>query len=239
MKKYFILLVGLSLLIGPLAIADTSPSITAGISKEDLRQSLSIKEIPGQASNEVLIKAAKITSIGSNLLNISIFGYSYKIDISTNAKVLRQTWGVSSIDEFSVGDVVNVWGYLDSGDNYLIHAQTIRDLSIQKMHGVFKGTIDSINSTDKTFVLKTEERGNQTVIVSDSTKIIGGITTGSFPDLQVSLPVVVRGVWNKTLSKIQAEVIILGKSADVRPFFQKNSSIIKNLEEKLKSLKNR
>lgn len=261
MKKYLIFVVGISLLAGSLAIinsvkADTAP-ITADINKDELRQSLSITEIPGRLgktmclfldcpqasspskpSNEVLMKAAKVTEIGINLLRVSIFGYAYKIDLA-GSKIVRQWWGESNIDEFSVGDVVNVWGYLDASDNYLVHAKTVRDVSIQKMHGVFKGTIESITSTStsKTFVLKTEERGNQTVVVSNSTKIITATTTGSFSDLQVTLPVVVRGVWNKTLSKIQAQVVIVGKSADARPFFQKNSSLIQKLEEKLKSLK--
>jgi hypothetical protein len=261
MKKYLIFVVEISLLAGSLALinsvkADTEP-VTADINKDELRQSLSITEIPGRLgktmclfldcpqanssskpSNEVLMKAAKVIEIGTNLLKVSIFGYAYKIDLA-GSKIVRQWWGESDIDEFSVGDVVNVWGYLDAGDNYLVHAKTVRDVSIQKIHGVFKGTIESINSTDKTFVLKTEERGNQTVIISDSTKIITATTTGSFSDLQVTMPVVVRGLWNKTLSKIQAQVVIVGISADVRPFFQlqKNSSLIQKIEEKLKSLK--
>lgn len=245
-------------MVGSLAVvnlvkADTAPVI-ANVNKDDLRQSLSIKEIPGRVgkitclfldcpsatsspntkpSNEVLMKAAKVTEISTNLLKVSIFGYIYKIDL-VNSKIVRHWWGNSSVDEFSVGDIINVLGYLDVSDNYLVHAKTVRDVSIQKMYGVFKGTIESITSTEKSFVLKTEERGNQTVVVSDSTKIITATTTGSFSDLQVGLPVVVRGIWNKTLSKIQAQVVIVGKSADTRPFFQQNSSLIQKLEEKLK-----
>jgi hypothetical protein len=214
-------------------IAPLPPNIK-DIAEKDLRQELSIKEIKGRvlcsevgacvgdakSSTEVLIKSAKVTEVGADLIKISIFGISYKVDIK-EAKLVRNYWGGSEIDEFSVGDIINVFGYLDENDNFLIHAKTVRDVSIQKVHNVFKGVIESIDAASNTFVLQTEERGNQTVVVSSDTKIIKATSTASFSDLQVGMKVIVRGLWDKTLSKIQARLIIVGDEKSFRPFFKK------------------
>ncbi len=267
MKKYLIVLGGAVLVASGLVIMNSvqaeeaaggvSP-IIKDIAEGELRQSLSIYEIrgrivcqalgvcpPDKFSTEVLIKAAKATEVGSDYLKVSIFGYIYKINIS-GSRLVRHYWGASEIDEFSVGDIVNVFGYLDASDNYLVHAQTVRNVSVQKIHNTFKGVIESIDATSTTFVLQTEERGNQTVKVSADTKIIKSVpvvciqapcppqeTTGSFANLQVGMRVIVRGLWDKTLSLIQARVIIIGGENAVRPFFQKELKIVPKLEAKI------
>lgn len=253
---------------GTTAVSPTSimgaPPIIKDIAEGELQQSLSIKEIKGriirclamgicptaseaQYSTEVLIKAAKVTEVGSDYLKVSIFGYIYKIDIS-GSKLVRQYWGTSEIDEFSAGDIANVFGYLDSSDNYLVHAQTVRNVSIQRIHNTFKGVIESIDATSASFALATEERGNQTVKVTAETKIVKSVpvvciqapcppqeTIGSFADLQVGMRVIVRGLWDKTLSTIQARVITIGGKNAIRPFFQKPLKIekLEKLEGKI------
>ena len=193
------------------------------VAKSDLRQELSVKEIVGRVicqevgncpvdkpSTEVLIKAAKVTSVGADTLGVSVFSYAYTIDTKT-AKIVRQFWGSSNINEFSVGDIVNVHGYLDAGNSFLIHAKTIRNVSIQTKHAVFSGKVESVNASTSSFVLKTEERGNQTVSVTADTKITKGTTTVAFSDIQAGAKLLVRGVWNKALAKIQAILITIKK----------------------------
>ncbi len=217
---------------------ETISPIIKDIPEKDLRQELSIKENRGKGkvvclaldicpsasvqADEVLIKAAKVTEMGSGFLKISIFGYVYKIDIS-GSKIVRYGWNESMIDEFSVGDIVNVHGYLDANDNYLIHAKTVRNVSIQNIHGVFSGAIESINATSTVFTMATEKNGSQTVVVNGDTKIFKQTeivcimapcfpiyTAGLFSDLQIGAKVTVRGIWNKASSKIQARVVMIG-----------------------------
>lgn len=261
-KKYLaifsgiVLLTSLAVFVG-LAMAEENHSesevmsispIIKDIPEKYLKQELSIKEIPGRVvcmgigvcppslpSTEVLIKAAKVTEIGADYLKISIFNYVYKIDIS-GSKIVRYEWNKSAIDEFSIGDIVNIHGYLDASDNYLVNAKTVRNVSIQKVHSVFRGIIKTIDATSMTFIIATEEAGDQMVAVNNDTKIIKQMdivcittpclpiyTTGSFGDLQVGIRVTVRGLWNKTLAKIQARVIIIGDA----PF------LLKTNEEKI------
>ena len=273
MRKYLSIFVGLFILLGSLtaislALAENENENTAAqmikpiikdIEEKELRQELSIKEIQGRIicrelnacpgvkpSVEVLVKAAKVTEVGADYLKISIFGITYKVDTSLS-KIVRHYWGASEIDEFSVGDIVNVYGYLDEADSYLIRAKTVRNVSIQKIHNVFKGVIESIDASSTSFILKTEERGNQTVMVSGETKIIKPQPVlcvkapclpveiaGSFSDLRVGMKAIVRGLWDKALSKIQARVIVIGEEKGARPFFQKALPLkVEKLEGKI------
>lgn len=228
---------------------------------EDLKQSLSIQEVEGSSlcqesdeclfSNdkfysEVLINAAKITDIGEKIIGVSLFGYDYKINIE-EAKFVRQYWVSSELDEFAVGDVINVFGYLDQSDNYLVYAKTVRDLSIQKRHTVFKGLTGSINNVMKTFVLQTPNSGDLTVAVNNETKIIKSepifciqiigahcpfstSTLATFDDLTVGEAVVVRGLWNEDSKKITAESIIIG--FDGRPLFNNLGQLQSQIQER-------
>ncbi len=232
--------------------------IITDIRDADLRQDLSIKENKGaiykckelekncpdfgngKSSIEVVIKAGKVTEIGTNLIKVSIFGQTFSVKLADTTKIVRNFWGVSSIDEFSVGDIVNVWGYMDASDYSTINAKTVRDVSIQSKHGVFKGTVESTGIDS--FVIKVEGKTNQTVLVGTGTEIVKPATgivcamalnvpcpkevAGTLADIKVGSVVVVRGVWNKTLSQIKAVSVVIGGADDTRPFF-------KNLKSKI------
>ncbi len=245
------------------AMMEIKPNIV-NVEEKDLRQELSIKENVGKGrvvclalgvcppssvgATEVLMKAAKVSETGADYLKISIFGYSYKIDMAS-ANIVRHYWGASNLDEFSAGDIVNVHGYLDGADNYLVHAKTVRNVSIQKVHNVFKGVVESVASSTSSFVMKTEERGSQTVSVSADTKIIlegekivcvkapcpavASVMVGSFSDLNAGDEVVVRGLWDKTLSTIRAQSIVIGGELSPRLFFKEGAEQLKKKLEKM------
>jgi len=249
-------------------ITTPTPTITVapqpiikGISEKELRQSLDIKEIRGlkvcqelercpfnvreKPYVEVLIKAAKVSEVAADYLKVSIFSVAYKVDLK-EAKLVRQYWANSEIDEFSVGDLINVFGYLDETDNYLIHAKTVRDLSLQKKHSVFKGVIGTITPPDS-FILQTEG-GDYSILVSSETKIIKsepaaciqvvGVmcpsntsTIATFDDLKSGETAIVRGVWDSTAKRIQAESILIG--SDGRPFFQNADKIKAQVQKRI------
>jgi len=257
----------------PTPTATASPTVTPvptplglgpiikGIKENELRQSLEIKEIRGlkicQELNrcpfttgekpyiEFLAKAAKVSEVANDYLRLAIFGVNYKV-ILPEAKLVRQNWANSEIDDFSVGDIINVFGYLDENDNFLVHGKTVRNLSIQKQHAVFKGVVGTITPPD-TFVLQTLEKGNQTVVVTNDTKIIKNeplvciqvigadcpsstSTAATFSDIKTGEAVIVRGIWDQTLSKIQAESILIG--SDTRPFFKNAPKIKEQIQSK-------
>ncbi|MDP1629539.1 MAG: DUF5666 domain-containing protein [bacterium] len=181
----------------------------ADIPAVDLKAHLSLTEL-GTGKIEALIKAGVISEIAgdSASLKVKIFNTEYKVQISSDTKIVRHYWGTSQISEFSVGDVVNVHGLLDANDQSVIAAKTIRNVSIQQRHGVFSGEIKLITPPD-TFIFQTKERGGQTVQVGGETRIFFGRESKSFSDLAVGMEGVVRGIWDKTLSKIQALLITM------------------------------
>jgi len=229
------------------------------IDAKDLRQSLSINEIKGRfickivggcpnvenkGEMEILIKAAEVTAVTNNYLTIKIFGIDYNVDVS-KAKILRYQWIGAELDDFSVGDIVNIYGFLNQDDLHLIHAQTVRNISLQKHITVFGGVIQ--NPENNTFLLITEKSGNIKIVVNNDTKIIrvesvacimiyppvncpqSTSTIISFSDLKDGERAIVRGEWDKTNNQSIAEQIIVGN--DGRLFFNKKLDLdIENIK---------
>lgn len=144
---------------------------------------------------------AEITAISGSTLTVSFNGKSYTVNTDANTHFQRHFWGKSSLSEFTVGDKVNVQGKFIDDTHTTVLARLVRNLSIQKRYGVFFGTVTVKNADN--FVMSTVNRGNQTVYVIATTKFIKRNQTGmTFADLKVNDRVRVRGLWDKTLSKI-------------------------------------
>lgn len=243
------------------------------ISDKELKQEIQIREINGlkvceqfakcpfedldKSYIEAIIKVGEVREISSDFLVVSVFSHNYQIDL-TQAKLLRQSWGNSDLDEFSVGDLVNVFGYLDKDNEFLIYAKTVRNLSIQKAHQVIKGIVKTVNS-DNSFIVQNLNGGETKIVVDDGTKIIiaqsiaciqiWGIVCPravsyetDFSVIEVDQPIIVRGMNSEQNNSILADLIIVGN--DDHPFFknirdlQKQSqtssnSILSKLKEKI------
>jgi hypothetical protein len=255
--------------VSPLPLVSATPSLTVSltvmpitptlkfISDKELKQEMQIKEINGwkvckQYKNcpfedleksyiEVIIKVGAIKEISSDSIIVSIFSQNYKIDFS-EAKLLRQSWGNSNLDEFSVGDLVTVFGYLDDNDETLVHAKTVRNLSIQKSHIIVKGIVQEIGNNS--FVVKVSDNDKVQILVGEETKIIktslgtciqmvgtkcstNNSYETDFSVIKVGEPIIVRGMIDKQVDVIQADSIIIGN--DNRPFF-------KNIEQSQQQL---
>jgi len=191
---------------------DIKPN-TANVLKSDLKQKVQIDET--STGNIVRLTGAKITEISgtttNNLIKVKVFGQDYKVQIATDTNVVRQYWGKSAIDlsEFSVGDIIKVYGTLDTADYFLVHAKIVRNVSIQKLHAVFTGNILNIASSTGSFTIEAKRNGTSSLLVNtdSNTKIYQGKNLKSFSNLKVGTKVMVRGIWDKTLSKIQALLI--------------------------------
>ena len=181
----------------------------ANIPGVELRQHLSLTEL-GNGRVEALIKAGVISEIAGDgaFIKVKIFNAEYKATISSDTNIVRNSWGASELSEFSVGDIVNVHGFMDTGDYATIVTRTIRNVSIQKLHGVFQGAIKEIVSPG-VFSFESRDRGVLTVMTGEETKIFIGRELKNFADLQVGMTGLVRGIWDRTLSKVQALLIIM------------------------------
>src|SRR3989344_4198559 len=142
----------------------------------------------------------KITVIGSN--NFSLTGEDgiFQVDITDKTQILRKFGGKSSLSEYSVGDEVVVFGKFTDDTKLTIDAKTIKNNSIQKRWGAFFGKVTSHNSDN--FIMETLERGSQTVYFGGAKFVNRKEISISYSDIKVGDRVRVKGVWDKTLNKI-------------------------------------
>lgn len=155
----------------------------------------------------------KITDIGENYIKVSDNkdGKVYQINITEKTQLRRHFWGKSTLNEFSVGDEVNVIGRYNNEEKTIIEAILIRNKSIQKRWGVFFGEVLSKNGTVLT--MKTINRGELKIYITNLTKLVnrrGEIIT--LNDITVGHQIRVKGIWDKTLNEIR-------ETEEVKDFF--------------------
>lgn len=143
-------------------------------------------------------------------LTLQVDATTYTVNATADTTLVRKFGGPSLLDEFVVGDTLRVWGTLT---DTTIAATRIRNYSIQRVGGTFKGTITSIDTTAQSFVLDTRHRDDQTVTVTSATKIFQGNRGGVFGDLAVGQTVKVIGLWRRSADQIRADRILIKLTA--------------------------
>jgi hypothetical protein len=141
------------------------------------------------------------TSLSEATITITKDGtYTVKTDSATRFR--RRFWGqVSNISEMQTGDTVTVVGRWTNNEKTELKANLIRDISIQIRHGVFLGTIQSIQGN--TWSIQTKNRGNQTVTVTGATQFVNRANVSiAQSDCAVGHRVRVKGLWNRQANTI-------------------------------------
>lgn len=134
---------------------------------------------------------------------------SYIVNVPANANIDRKYNGESNLGEFILGDTIQVWGKLSDSVTNTIDVTRVRDISIQRAGGTFKGTIVALDCANNKFTFKPEERSQQTVNLSTTTKIIRGGQKIACKDLVAKEKTKVIGLWRKTSNRIDADRIIV------------------------------
>ena len=142
----------------------------------------------------------KITVVGSNNFSLSGEDGTFQVNITDKTQILRKFGGKSSLSEFSVGDEVVIFGKFTDDTRLIIDAKVVKNNSIQKRKGAFFGKV-TVKNTDN-FVIETLERGSQTVYFGGAKFINRKEISISYSDIKVGDRVRVKGVWDKTLNKI-------------------------------------
>lgn len=213
-KSEFMKRILLSFMIFSLVVVSLTPSVMATSHGRDLlrnRDTLRervrerIASYPAWLrllrSGHVALTNGELTAINGTSLTVSKENKSYTVLTDDKTQVRRKFWGKSELAEFSIGDKLNVVGTWTDETQTTIQARLIRNLSIQRRHGVFFGTVTS--KTDTGFITDTIRRGNQTVIVDSETEYVNRRQESiGFADIAVGHRVRIRGLWDSTLSKI-------------------------------------
>lgn len=138
-----------------------------------------------------------ITTLGTTSLVVN----GTTVYILPKTILIRRFGAKTSLTEFTVGDEVQVLGKWTDTTKTAVNARLIRDLSIQKRHGTFVGTIQSLSATG--FVVVPISRPLQTVTVSSTTKYVDRKNAPlSFSSLVTGQKVMVRGMWDTKANTI-------------------------------------
>ena len=151
------------------------------------------------------LQNANVVSKGTDSLTVKgEDGKEYKVMVDGSTQWRRKFWGKSDLAETSVNDILNIHGKWIDEQETQIQARLIRNISIQKRHGVFFGTVKSVTSTG--WVMTTAKRGDQTVTISGNTRLIDRKeTTLSQSAIVVGHRVRIKGVWdsqNNTITEV-------------------------------------
>lgn len=224
MNKQIISFVMVAMLVIPLSSQVRAESIGDSIresvkdTKQEIKQQVQetrkeVKDTKQEVRKEVKTETKNVRQTVAKLVNgevtgktdssltVSSEGKSYTVNVGSNTMIQRHFWGKSSLAEISVGNKVNVWGVFTDDAKTTIDARMIRDLSIMKRLGVFMGKVTS--KTDNSLVLNAVARGNQTVTLTDSIKVLnrkGEIILRT--DIQEGHTIRVRGMWDKSNNTI-------------------------------------
>lgn len=163
----------------------------------------------------VKLENVKITALDATSLTIDNNGTLVKVNIASNTQLRRKFWGKSEISEFSAGNYINVIGKWGDDTKVAIEARLIRNLSIQKRHGVFFGEVKSIDG--EKIVITTIRRDEQTVTIG-SAKLVNrkeGVINKS--DILVGHKIRVKGLWDSTNNTITEVKEIKDFSLPIKP----------------------
>ena len=151
----------------------------------------------------VLIRAT-VTAKGTDSLTVKgEDGKEYVVKVDGLTQWRRKFWGKSDFGETSVNDILNIYGKWNNEEMTEIQAKLIRNISIQKRHGVFFGTVKSLTSTG--WIMSTAKRGDQSVTVTGARLVNRKEVWISQSDIVIGHRVRVKGLWdskNNTMTEV-------------------------------------
>jgi len=187
------------------------------INNPDLGVQQNLKErIRDFIGTRAAIGTGKVIAIDGETLTIVQDDKTYTVLTDSSTKFRRKFWGVSSLEEVSVNNLVHVIGKWQNEERTQIKAILIRNLSVQKRYGVFFGVVTSVS--ESRFVMESAKRETQSVTISNSTKIVDRVmTTISLSDIKIGHRVRVKGTWDSANSTIVDVVQIKDFSIPILP----------------------
>ncbi|MEK7680815.1 MAG: DUF5666 domain-containing protein [Patescibacteria group bacterium] len=165
---------------------------------------LSGTTLPAELTVKVVIVSPKKMKKWTGVHPEATKEFTFKV---TDKTVLTRGYGAkSSLSEMAVGDQLRV--VVKHGEDGTWTAKVVKDNSVHMLWSK-KGTVESIDVTNRSFVLKQDKRV-LTVKVSDKTKfLLKGSTTTTFADLKVGDAVAVKGVVNTNLKVVEARTVVI------------------------------
>lgn len=165
-------------------------------------------------NGRVLVRGAKVTSIATSTINAALTweggaSISWIVTTDGSTEYMRYHGGKGLFSEFAAGHTISFSGWLVPASTLTVRADTVKNWSIEKEKINPFGIIQSIDSSAKSFIVKTDEKklGTITVLTSDATAIFRGKAMTTFAALKVGDRVRATGIWDRVANTLQAEEI--------------------------------
>lgn len=135
-------------------------------------------------------------------------GKDLTLKLNTKTSLLRAYGGKMKLSEMAVGDEVRVVAKFEK--NGTLRVSVVKDNSLHIILNR-KGTVESIDAANGTFVLKQEKR-TLTVKITAATKFtLKGAGTIGFADLKVGDKVKVEGIVNLNTKTVDTREVVVSK----------------------------
>ncbi len=144
-------------------------------------------------------------------------GTKLLVDITNDTKLVRRYLGKALLAEFSEGDEVRIIGRLNESNGHLT-AKFIKNNSIQKLGVAYRmGEVMAIDAAAKSFAVKLLSRTPRndmewTIKTNADTKFHKNGNEATFADVQIGSKVRVRGLANRLLKTVDADVVAIVRS---------------------------
>lgn len=172
---------------------------------------------PAQAASEPAVGSITVTGTltaisGTALpatLSLLVGATTYTVEVPTTAKIIRRYNGASDLGEFLINDRVEVRGNALNDAANTINATRVKNWSMQRVGGTFKGTIVTTDCANNMFTYKPDKRDQQTVYLSATTKITRAGEKGTCAGLKNGERAKVIGLWRESSKRIDADRVIV------------------------------
>ncbi|MBI5734185.1 MAG: cupredoxin domain-containing protein [Candidatus Kerfeldbacteria bacterium] len=200
----------------PVLAQDTNTNVNANT---NVNGNVNAPVVKPFKARPVFFNKAILKTIDGQTLTVTVKDKIYTVNVTDKTKLLRKYGAKSNLGEFAVGNSLQIYGKRTA--ETVVQASLIRNSSIEKKHGTFLGTIESLDSSAQKFVLKPVSRAKVTVTVLADTKIMYKSKAQTFADLVVGSKLAVSGMWDKSNNTVTevTKIVVIGllKTAPVKP----------------------
>jgi hypothetical protein len=175
---------------------------------EDARKVGSTLEVHITNNGKALVRGAKITSIGENMVTATTEWGSamvtWTVLTDSNTRFIRKV-GNSSVSEILIGDVISFSGMVSTNaPAFTIKADVLKNWSARKARENLNGTVKSVDALNLSFIVTTS-RGDITVKTSITTQFKKGADAATFADVVVGKKVGAEGSYDEVTKTLTAE----------------------------------
>ena len=191
--------------------------------RDAARAAGSTLEIHVSDNGKVLVRGAKVTAISGQVLTATTAwgsaSVTWTVNTDSSTHIIRRFGDRSNLSEISIGDYVSFQGMVVTiASAFTVHADILKDWSVQKKGASFLGNVTSTASGS--FILHASGSGDITVLLAPATVITKGSSTTTASAIVVGAKVHAEGLYNNLTKILEASKvkIYIDKSAEEHIF---------------------